>query len=264
MILNKKIRRAVAPLVWSSVLLVPLVVTGLLDGNGDASQASKTKRDSLVVTEASLETSASASLRRVRYELVQASGEDTLVIRPASEAMEGEVSTTITEAAIEEETETTSLQEENATTATQEPPTTIEVATTTLGMEQEERVASVPSKATESDEELLLRIASCEAGDQGVEGMAYVIRVVLNRVESDEFPNNIHDVIHAKRQFSAIHTHWWRDGYVASGAREALELVYNGWDETEGALYFCMPSHNGYHSSALQYIKTYKDHEFYK
>lgn len=117
---------------------------------------------------------------------------------------------------------------------------------------------------SEIDRQLLLRIASCEAGNQGVVGMAYVIKVVLNRVESDEFPNNIHDVIYAKKQFAAIHSHWWSDGYIAEGAEEALELVYSGWDETEGALYFCMPCSNGYHSSSLEYIKTYKDHEFYK
>lgn len=115
-----------------------------------------------------------------------------------------------------------------------------------------------------SDEILLLRIASCEAGDQGVVGMAYVIKVVLNRVESNEFPNNIRDVIYEKKQFSAIHTHWWSDEYIAKGAEEALALVYSGWDETEGALFFCMPCSNSYHSSKLEYIKTYKGHEFYK
>lgn len=117
---------------------------------------------------------------------------------------------------------------------------------------------------SESDRQLLLRIASCEAGNQGVVGMAYVIKVVLNRVEDPKFPNNIYSVIHAQKQFAAIHSHWWAEGYIAEGAEEALELVCNGWDETEGALFFCMPCSNSYHRSSLEYIKTYKDHEFYK
>lgn len=137
------------------------------------------------------------------------------------------------------------------------------IETTTYEPQTKENTTNSIQEYT-SDEILLLRIASCEAGDQGVVGMAYVIKVVLNRVNSSEFPNNIRDVIYEKKQFSAIHTHWWYDEYIADGAEEALALVYNGWDETEGALYFCMPCSNGYHSSKLQYIKTYKGHEFYK
>lgn len=123
---------------------------------------------------------------------------------------------------------------------------------------------SIQKDTYTEDEILLLRIASCEAGNQGVIGMAYVIKVVQNRIEDPSFANSVYGVIYEENQFSAINEHWWSDGYISDEAYEALELVNNGWDETEGALFFCTPSANEYHRSSLEYIKTYKDHEFYK
>lgn len=114
------------------------------------------------------------------------------------------------------------------------------------------------------DELLLMRIASCEAGNQGVEGMAYVMRVVLNRVEDKSFPEGILAVITEPEQFAAIDSHYWHEGYIADGASKALEMIEAGWDETEGAIAFCTHASNAWHSSHLSYIKTFGAHEFYK
>ena len=41
------------------------------------------------------------------------------------------------------------------------------------------------------DAQYLMHVAEAEAGNQGVEGMALVMQVVLNRVKSPKFPNTI-------------------------------------------------------------------------
>ena len=54
----------------------------------------------------------------------------------------------------------------------------------------------------ESDEELLQKIAVSEAGNQGPDGMWLVMCVVMNRVESEDFPDTISEVINQKGQFT--------------------------------------------------------------
>jgi hypothetical protein len=46
-----------------------------------------------------------------------------------------------------------------------------------------------------------MQIASAEALNQGTPGMLLVMSVVMNRVSSSEYPDNIHDVIHQPHQF---------------------------------------------------------------
>ena len=49
----------------------------------------------------------------------------------------------------------------------------------------------------DEDVDLLLRIGVLEAGCDGVDGIANVMQVVLNRVfESDDFPNSIREVMY--------------------------------------------------------------------
>ena len=47
-------------------------------------------------------------------------------------------------------------------------------------------------------------LVEAEAGNQSFEGKCRVVDVVLNRVESPDFPNTIHDVIFQPGQFSVI------------------------------------------------------------
>ena len=44
---------------------------------------------------------------------------------------------------------------------------------------------------SESDEDLVKTIAMAEAGNQGPDGMWLVMSVVMNRVESEDFPDTI-------------------------------------------------------------------------
>lgn len=119
----------------------------------------------------------------------------------------------------------------------------------------------------EEDECLLAKIAMAEAEGESTEGKAMVIMVVLNRVESPDFPSNIADVIFDEGEFSPV-----REGgrfYTTEPDEDcwaAMNLVRYGWDESDGALYF-EAVYNGedtWHSRNLEYIKTVGNHNFYK
>ena len=98
-------------------------------------------------------------------------------------------------------------------------------------------------------------VATNEAGNQGVKGMALVMRVVLNRLARGGYGNDIHSVIYAPSQFATTNMplhHWSKECEIA------LQWVIWGWDESEDALYFC--SGGGYNGPIPLF--KYKDHWF--
>lgn len=66
-------------------------------------------------------------------------------------------------------------------------------------------VASAQGKTaelTESEIELLVRLVHAEAGNQDPIGKRLVADVILNRIDSDRFPDNLTDVVTAAGQFT--------------------------------------------------------------
>ena len=55
-----------------------------------------------------------------------------------------------------------------------------------------------------NDYNVLLKIVEAEAGGEDLIGKIMVANVILNRVNSDRFPNNVTDVVYQKSQFSPI------------------------------------------------------------
>ena len=92
-----------------------------------------------------------------------------------------------------------------------------------------------------SDVDLLARLITAEAGGESYNGMLAVGAVVVNRVQSSQFPNNISGVINERSngyyQFSPV-----LDGNINKVAStEATKAAYEslkGTDPTNGALYF--------------------------
>lgn len=72
-----------------------------------------------------------------------------------------------------------------------------------IQVEAHERQCPKSIEIDYEDAQELMQIAWCEAGNQGIEGQRYVMSVVLNRVESEDFPNTIHEVIHQEGQFAS-------------------------------------------------------------
>ena len=116
-----------------------------------------------------------------------------------------------------------------------------------------------------ADSEMLLKIAMAEAEGESVEGKALVMMVVLNRVWSEGFPDTVQEVIFQPRQFSVIADggRYWTTEPDA-GCYEALELVMQGWDESEGALYFESCEGSSWHSDNLEYLFQVGNHKFYR
>ena len=93
---------------------------------------------------------------------------------------------------------------------------------------------------TFEDMELLQQIAMIEARGEDAVGQALVMRVVLNRSQKNNM--SIRDVIYAPGQFSTFGL----GTYIPNdNCNEALEMILNGWDESQGAIYFCADGYNG-------------------
>lgn len=74
-------------------------------------------------------------------------------------------------------------------------------------MEQLQAQLNSEPEITVTDEEFnaLCMVGMNEAGNQGTQGIRYVISCVLNRVEDPRFPNDILGVIYQPNQFSTHH-----------------------------------------------------------
>ena len=94
-----------------------------------------------------------------------------------------------------------------------------------------------------TDIQLLARAINGEARGEPYEGQVAVGAVILNRVESPNFPNTIAGVIYQPGAFTAvsdgqINVPISEDSSVVKAARDAM----NGWDPTDGAVYYFNPN----------------------
>lgn len=106
-------------------------------------------------------------------------------------------------------------------------------------LEEEIRRYQVKESLTGAEWEFLYRIAVAEAGYSSPQGQINVVCVVLNRVFSEEYPNDIISVISQPGQFS-VYPNLFNAVIIDDSIREAVfEAVYN-YEEynAEGALYF--------------------------
>ncbi|WP_050615258.1 cell wall hydrolase [Bacillus testis] len=74
---------------------------------------------------------------------------------------------------------------------------------TTATIEKGEELV-LPRTFTSQEKDLMARLVNAEAKGEPYKGKVAVAAVVLNRVESDKFPNTISGVINAKRQFTPV------------------------------------------------------------
>ena len=59
-------------------------------------------------------------------------------------------------------------------------------------------------QVTYEEAQILMKLAQAEAGNQGVNGMYLVMQVVWNRVQSEDFPDSIYEVVHQTGQFQTV------------------------------------------------------------
>lgn len=88
--------------------------------------------------------------------------------------------------------------------------------------------------------DILAKVIYSEARGESYKGQVAVGAVVLNRLQSDQFPDTIKDVVFQPRAFTAVDDGQYyltpdRTAYLA--AQDAVR----GWDPTYGSLYYFNP-----------------------
>lgn len=128
----------------------------------------------------------------------------------------------------------------------------------------EEAVLSVGGayEGTASELEMLATIIYCEAGNQPYEGKVAVGNVVLNRINSASFPNDMDSVLRAPKQFSPVgsgkYDRMLGSGRVPESCYDAARDAMSGISFVGGCLYFKNPSIAGAHAGI-----TIQDHVFW-
>jgi N-acetylmuramoyl-L-alanine amidase len=129
-----------------------------------------------------------------------------------------------------------------------------------------ERTRAATGSNSTSDLQLLARAIYGEARGESYEGQVAVGAVILNRVKHSSFPNTIAGVIYQSGAFTAVD-----DGQINlpvptdSSVTKAAQDAINGWDPTNGCIYYFNPSTAT--SSWIwsrQIVKTIGKHHFCK
>ena len=88
--------------------------------------------------------------------------------------------------------------------------------------------------------ELLAKVIHAEARGESFEGQVAVGAVIVNRMESPEFPNTIEGVLYQSNQFKSV-----SNGQINlspnQSAYRAAKRAINGEDPSQGALFFYNP-----------------------
>lgn len=99
---------------------------------------------------------------------------------------------------------------------------------------------SVPPGFSQNDIQLMANAVHGEARGEPYEGQVAVAAVILNRLESQSFPNTVSGVIFEPRAFTAV-----ADGQIwltpNETSKKAVLDAINGWDPTGNALYYFNP-----------------------
>ena len=104
-----------------------------------------------------------------------------------------------------------------------------------------ERLGITTDVSYEDDLYTLASVINGEGRGEPYTGQVAIGAVVLNRVESDKFPNSIAEVVYQSGAIDSV-----RDGQInltpSESAIRAATDALNGWDPTDGALYFWNPA----------------------
>ena len=114
---------------------------------------------------------------------------------------------------------------------------------------------------------LLAQIVEAEARNQGFEGKKAVAEVILNRVESEKFPNTIKEVITQPRQFQPYTSRSYKRVNPTEETYRAIVDAYNKRDLPSNVLYFCnydiIGKDNKSWFDTLGFYDKIGDHTFY-
>lgn len=124
----------------------------------------------------------------------------------------------------------------------------------------------------EENLEALCRIVEAEAGLEDLDGKLLVANVVLNRMEDEQFPDTVTEVVFQKEkgisQFSPVSNGSYYRVEISDETREAVERALMGEDISQGALYFVARKYADsgklkWFDNNLSYLFQHGGHEFY-
>ena len=123
-------------------------------------------------------------------------------------------------------------------------------------------------KLNDNEYKVLLKIVEAEAGSEDLTGKMLVANVIMNRVNSQKFPDTVTEVVYqrhqGKAQFSPTADGRIDTVNVSQETITAVEKVLNGEDSSNGALYFrSVYSNSGWFDSALTRVIEHGNHIFY-
>lgn len=126
---------------------------------------------------------------------------------------------------------------------------------------------------TNEEIKMLEQIVEAEATGEDMIGKILVANVILNRMASEEFPDNVKDVIFqkvgGKYQFSPIADKRYWKVEVTKETKEAVQRAINGEDYSKGALYFmarrlAKKSSIKWFDNNLEWLFKHGEHEFFR
>lgn len=125
----------------------------------------------------------------------------------------------------------------------------------------------------EEDISILLRIVEAEAGGEDIEGKLLVANVVLNRVENEEFPDTVKEVVFQRSkgvtQFSPVANGRYDKAVISEDTVQAVNRALQGEDISQGALYFAARKYADsdrmkWFDDNLTFLFQHGGHEFFK
>lgn len=126
---------------------------------------------------------------------------------------------------------------------------------------------------SEDDLEALLRIVEAEAGGEDEDGRLLVANVVLNRVNSEDFPATVKEVVFQQSegvtQFSPVASGRYYTVEISEETVSAVGRALLGEDISQGALYFASRKYANsdrmrWFDTKLTFLFEHGGHEFFK
>jgi len=119
---------------------------------------------------------------------------------------------------------------------------------------------------TEEEIEIFERIVEAEVSTNNYEGKLAVANVILNRIESERFPDTMKEVVFAKRQFSPIGDGRYYKVKVTELTKQVIQDALAGYRMVErDVYYFCTPTApgKGWFETDLRKVGYIEPHNFY-
>ena len=119
---------------------------------------------------------------------------------------------------------------------------------------------------TEEEIEIFERIVEAEVTTNNYEGKLAVANVILNRIESERFPNTMKEVVFAKRQFSPISDGRYYKVKITELTKQVIQDALSGYRMVErDVYYFCTPTApgKGWFETDLRKVGYIAPHNFY-